>query len=222
MKLYDIPLDAPASWAKTGVPRELKPQRASFMDFDELLAGEGKLSARNKWISRYGFAVPTADVIEELAKARLLELGAGAGWWASLIAAQGGDIVATDKASTEQGNTYGQRISAHYPVEAIDAAEAVLKYPDRDLLMIWPCLGRQWSLDAVRTLATGQSVYIVGEGYGGCTGTDDLWDYLGDNFDKPEYRALPNWVGIHDGVHIYRNKSADRTKALLQKAVRSS
>lgn len=207
MDLYDIPIDAPATWAATGVPADLKPQRATFEEIEHRFPSGGYTKPRDAWITRYGFAVPTAAVIAELASVRLLEIGAGGGWWASLIAGAGGDIVATDEASPDRGNRYGQRIATHHPVERLTAVEAVTKYPDRDLLMIWPCRAKRWSLNAVRELAPGRTVYHVGELGHGCTGTPALAAYLEKNFEGAEYRAIPNWNSINDILTIHRNKA---------------
>ena len=206
MNIYDIPIEEPASWIEKGVPQELKAQTHRFESIEHLFANGGYWRQRDAWISRYSFAIPTAEIIARLAQFKLLELVAGTGWWAALIKAAGGDIIATDKASPLTGSNYPQKIGSYVDLEQIDATSAVAKYPDRDLLIIWPCLNKRWSLNAIRALSPGRTVIHIGEP-GGCTATGAFYEYLANNFDEAETHWLPNWNGIHDHLYIHQNKA---------------
>jgi len=146
--------------------------------------------ARSELCISHAWSVPTREAIERVCEwSPLIEVGAGTGYWASLIAAAGGDIVATDlnppgtyRVDDERGgiplwHSWSEGFFDVAEMNAIDAAE---KYADRALLISWPELGRSWAADAVAAYyeAGGQRVVYVGE-VDGCCGTDELFVMLG-------------------------------------------
>lgn len=53
--------------------------------------------SRYSWIKITSFAIPCQEAIEAIGRAeRVLEIGAGTGFWARLLANRGVDVVATD------------------------------------------------------------------------------------------------------------------------------
>jgi hypothetical protein len=174
----------------------------------------------DEWYARkyatraYAWAVPSPSVIQSIASwGPILEVGAGRGYWAKLIADAGVDIIATDPYSPED---------AFYPIEKLTDVEAVKKYgAGRTLLLIWPPYDMSVAFNALRAFEEvgGRRLIYIGEGVGGCTGDDPFheaaglgtswrhdegdpvadnrgWEVTGTEHD------LPNWDGIHDSVYF--------------------
>lgn len=187
-----------AAWLAGGVPeraelvRRFGLTRWSFwMDF--LL--------RSRVIARFGFAIPCREAIQAaVAAGPLVELGAGTGYWSALIRNAGGDVLACDP---DDGG-YGFAVGSHHPVERCDARDFVRQHPERHALIVWPSYGEDWACQAAESLAVGRTLFLVGEGPGGCTGNDRLFRYLDDAFELVDEIALPVWPGIHDHLTVHR------------------
>jgi hypothetical protein len=181
--------------------------------FDE--AGEvfDNYALRSEHIRRYGFAVITEKVIAELAahlnERPLLEVGAGSGYWAYELARNGVDVIATDPGIGRYGMGWKepgapQRWKHHFcEIEKLTGIEAVAKYPDRQLLFVWPDYSCAWPAETLQAYL-GDLVFYAGEGEGGCTGDDRFHDLLDKDFALIDTIAIPQWSGIHDELHVYR------------------
>ncbi len=169
----------------------------------------GLLSKRDRVISEFGFALPSHEAIEALARlSPLLEIGAGSGYWAALIRRYGGDVVATDLDRT----IYPFRLSRHGPVRRIEGRRAVRLHRDRNVLMVWPCYGRPWAYQVAREMAPGLILALVSEGPGGCVGCDNLFEYLDTNFQGITSITIPVWRGIHDRLTLHRKLATPLTR----------
>lgn len=164
--------------------------------------------SRDTAIREFGFALPCREAVKALKKlSPIVEVGAGSGAWSRLLASSGVDVVATDQ-GFETG--YWFRSGKHFPVARIEASDAIRRYPRRNVLMIWPCYGAEWSANAVRLIRPGQSLALISEGPGGCVGSDSLFDHLDTHFRHIETVRIPCWQGIHDRLEIYRRLAAGR------------
>ena len=167
------------------------------------------LAVRDALQKAYGRALPSDEAIALLVSAApIVEVGAGLGYWASLILAAGGDILATDDYSwhKDSGGPY-DFARRHGTVLRMDAAVAAAMYPDRILLMIWPPYNDPMAVNALRAYA-GRRVAYVGEGDGGCTGDENFHRLLADEWRAVEHIALPQWWGAHDALYIYERRAA--------------
>ena len=190
-------------------------------------------AARDRLVKKYAWAVPNQKALEAIAAhGPIVEVGAGRGYWASLLHDMGVDIVAYDLAPPDIAvnhycvprdgtGEFGDYTVCHHPVTFADELIGA-KHPDRALLLIWPCYDRRWAHDAVRAYheAGGKTVIFVGEGSGGCTADRAFFDYLyhfgvkgeeeeEDRYGCTEYISLPQWSGIHDGLEIHRLRPVD-------------
>lgn len=162
--------------------------------------------SRDTLTRQYGCSVPTGPVIRAIvAQApRIVELGAGSGYWAKLLADEGADVLAFDAVCPGQTNDYfgGQEVGTWHPVNCGDVS--VLKaHRDRALLLCWPPYGDPMALNAVNAW-DGELVIFVGEGYGGCCADDDFFAKMDDEFERVAVLDLPQWDGIHDAVWIWK------------------
>jgi hypothetical protein len=214
-------------------------------DDDPLLAlyhrSRGSSAGRAEAIARYAFAVldpPAADAIVAWAPSGLVEVGAGAGYWARLLAKRGLTVAAYDRdPPPSPANPWFAGVDPWFEVVAGDERKAAA-HPDRCLLLVWPTKNETWAADAVRLFhqAGGQRMVYVGEPVGGRTG-DDLFHALIGGLDRcyrcaydladsmcvcdapqlfqPASRVpIPNWAGFEDSVVLlHRSEPARRRTA---------
>ena len=159
----------------------------------------GGESPRKALVKKYAWAVPEPAAIHVIVgfARKIVEIGAGTGYWASLIAAAGGDIVAYDPQPYENGWCDGYWFDVHVGDE-----KAVLDHQDRALFLCWPPYAEPVAENALK-LYKGNKVIYIGEGHGGCTGTDEFHDALGKDWQLIESVWLPQWEGLHDDVELY-------------------
>jgi hypothetical protein len=179
----------------------------------------------------YAFAIPTDQALAAIARhspGGVVELGAGTGYWASLLAANDVDVVAYDRAPAQSAdNKWFHSSDEWFPVQAADET-VVDRHADRTLLIVWPTRDETWPGDALERFHTagGRTVIYVGDAPGGPTGDDRFHRLLGDldhcvacdygvldrpcvcdvptHWAKVAHVALPHWPGRHDDLLVYR------------------
>ena len=159
--------------------------------------------ARRRLTKKYSFAIPNRRAIDAIVElSPVVELGAGTGYWASLVQQRGGRIDAYDKFT--EGNEYKFE-SRYYPVT--QGAEDVLESygSEHSLLLCWPCYNTIFAFNALRRFG-GNTLIYVGEGYGGCCGDDLFHETLDNCWDLADQVEIPQWPFIHDSFYIYRRK----------------
>ena len=87
-------------------------------------------------------------------------------------------------------------------VEPRTGQEALVKHPDRNLLLCWPEIS-PWPNDTVRSFR-GQYLIYVGEDREGCTGTDEMFDALETLYRPVQTLAIPQFTFNHDTLTVYR------------------
>jgi hypothetical protein len=160
----------------------------------------------------YSWAVPTneaLDAIVEHAGAGVVEIGAGSGYWARLLANLDVDVAAYDvqpwpnphpEQLAWQDGVTPWHVRSWFPVRPGNH-RAVVEHPDRALLMVWPSAA-DWAAEAVEH-HTGETVIVVGEWRGGQTGSDRLFDLL-DGMQLVADVALPCWYGCTDRLRVFQ------------------
>jgi hypothetical protein len=157
---------------------------------------------RRDFVQEFAWAVPSDEAIKAIiGQGPVVEIGAGNGYWASLIAQVGGDIVATDIGSEQFKFT-----KQWHPTEKLGALSAVEKYgANRALLSVWPCYQQHWATEALLAYQ-GDTFIYVGESSWGCTGDAELHAIREDETKWKETLCLrlPQWDGIHDELIVYK------------------
>ena len=82
--------------------------------------------------------------------------------------------------------------------------ESAADYPDRTLLSVWPYMDQMAA--AALTRYQGKHFAYVGEGEGGCTGTDEMFAHLANWWTVVADIWIPQWPGIRDQLTIYERK----------------
>lgn len=202
------PLAGLEEWARTGKP----PPAAFFRSYglSTEVADPDRYAVlrlvRFQVTRTYSFAIPCLEAVQALvALSPLVEIGAGGGYWSAVLKAAGADILATDVVAKGDAG-YGFEAAAWTQIEALAADEAVAAHPDRSVFCCWPTEGAQWALEAAARLEPGRVFAIIGEGEGGCTGTDGLWRFLSDHFDLLEVIQIPQFPKVRDRLEIYRRR----------------
>lgn len=167
--------------------------------------------ARSGYIRKFGFAIPSDAAMEVIAKyAPIVEVGAGSGYWSYEAKRRGIDIVPTDPGTGCYGfddrNHWIKRAACWLDIEPLFGVQAIERYPDRNLLTVWPDHQNDWPCDTLYKF-TGRFVIYVGEGRGGCTGDDAFHDLLNARFEEIQEIDIPQFYGLHDNLTVWeRNK----------------
>lgn len=157
---------------------------------------------RGEACRKYAWAVPTDEALDEIAKyAPIIEVGAGTGYWASLLREKGVDILAYDAfVPGKDRNEYGH---SHTHTEVLKADSTIAwMYPDRALFLCWPPYDDPMATKALKVYR-GSTVIYIGEGRRGCTGDEEFHKTLDLEWEEAERIYLPQWDGIHDYLTIH-------------------
>lgn len=159
--------------------------------------------ARPYLTSQYAWAVPSNEVILYMASisTKIVEMGAGLGYWAGLLKQAGADVTAFDNF---EWSTYWKHSNFFHPVEHGEP-DIVSDYADHALLLVWPPYDNTMAYQTLNHYleSGGKDVFYVGEGEYGCTGCNKFHDLL--NQLEPVHRiTIPQFNGIHDRFWHYR------------------
>lgn len=183
----------------------------------------------------FSWAVPSDDALQLIADASphgVLDVGAGTGFWASLLAARGVDATACDSLPV------GEAFNGHHalpgggmsppfcPVDRCSAATAAAAAGRRTLLLCWPPSetadadappGQQsMAFDALRAFPGTTCVYVGEEpATGACAGPRFGEALAHDGWALVKTLPLPRWPGASDSLFIYQQEATKR----LQEAV---
>jgi hypothetical protein len=178
----------------------------------------GAYDARDRLRARYAYAVPDAAALAALAAlSPLVEIGAGLGYWASLLAARGADIIAYDKQPPGKNDWFDAEAKPYFAVRQGDAAAAAA-HPERTLFVCWPPYSegpaptRPDVAAAALAAYRGTRLAYIGEGRYGCTAGQRFFDALERDWQLVQTIGLPNLPGVSDALFIYRRRSAARPR----------
>lgn len=153
---------------------------------------------REEFVMRYSWSITAPETVSAVATElgrNAVEIGAGNGYWASLLKQLGVNITAYDERPWNPSK---------YPVRKGGPKD--LKYipSTYSLFLCWPPHWNEMGYESLLNFRGDRVVYI-GE-FGECTGTDTLHAKL--LRDYTEVKRLNNitWEGINDRVHIFQRK----------------
>lgn len=161
-------------------------------------------------MSRYGCGILDEAAVETIRSVAgadgIVEVGCGTGYTARVLIDAGIDVVATDLLlpgeDPEQSAWQATAQPPYVDVERLDAEAAVLRYPDRALLLIWPAFDDSFALRALDAY-TGDVVIYVGE-YRGATADAAFHDALDREWVRVIDQPIPTWAGMQDRLYVYR------------------
>ena len=165
---------------------------------DDVLAAERaalQFDRRKAFIASYAWAIPSPEAVERIAEAlrgrKLLEVCAGSGLWAKLLADRGVQVVATDP---------GLPSVRHFAVELLDAETAVGRHPECDaVMMIWPPFKDDCAAKALRAFKGDRVVYIGDSRF---TADQAFHEELAKHWRAIAELRLPSWLGTRDAARV--------------------
>lgn len=175
---------------------------------------DSKWAIREPLCRAFSWAIPSDEVLEWIAMRcpRIVEIGAGRGYWAKLLSDEGADVVAYDisiNGGSMGENGWHQAGADHvptlwFPVQR-GGPEQAAAFPSRTLFLCWPpmttmaaeCLGHY----------SGNEVLYIGEGSGGCTADDDFWSAIMADWEVEHELEIPQWPYIDDYLTLFVRKS---------------
>jgi hypothetical protein len=178
---------------------------------------------RANFCRNYAWAIPdpeTVAFVYQWLAPKTIEMGAGRGYWASVLASMGLDILAFDHSPPDlfpnayfhpEGDENGLQ-DVFYPVQ-IGEAGVVQAFPDRALFLCWPPYDEPMAYDVLRTY-TGQRVVFIGEDEGGCTGDSAFFSLLEEEWHLVAQHLPIQWHGIHDMVRVFERGAVEEDCAI--------
>jgi len=167
--------------------------------------------------SRYAYAIPNENALALVGRyGPLVEVGAGAGYWAALLRERGVDILAYDPAPPGAHFDAGTPRNEHTDMirwtEIVEGnTSAAAEHPERSLFLCWPPYNQPVASKALAAYQ-GDTVVYIGErpAYPGdeacCTGDPAYFAHLERDFELVEEVPLPNWTGVSDTLSVWRRK----------------
>lgn len=188
--------------------RPLTPIRGNYITAS-VKTWNDDLTRRTHFIETFAWAYPTREAISSIVafagNREIVEVGAGYGFWATLLTYAGAKIHATD--SYDWYGDYrpllwrdlGVRVEKRGYATAIRNANAT---GCDALFMCWPPYDHDMAVKALRAFHGNRFIYI-GEGPGGCNATDAFFDLLDNEYKEIATIQIPQFAGIHDRVKLY-------------------
>lgn len=231
---------------------------------------------RHNLVKRYSWAIPSPEtigwIVEKLQGRKVVEIGAGTGYWAWLLLQSGVDVNAYDlkppsggwnpyhceredreyvytqedrdkhradydrwrnladgiTALSEEGDMVpmpaypkykplpekgvrsvltGEPGSEWFPV--VEAGIEALDLPENEgrvLFLSWPPYDDEMGFKCLSAYQ-GDTLILIGEPEGGCTGDDQMFKLLNDEWEHLDTGPLVQWWGIHDYIELYVRRS---------------
>ena len=191
-------------------------------------------SFRKSYIQKYAHAIPTRTALNTIASfAPILEMGAGTGYWASLLRAQGVDVLCYDKNPPGQPGSDSNHFHEGGTcwTEVLQGDDSAIDFhPHHTLLLCWPPPNSDMPVRAL-TLYRGERFIYIGElpededGYlyfthlgkpvrKGITITPQFFTELRRGWDLLERVELPHWEICLDNLYVFKRKLRSHLKKL--------
>lgn len=158
---------------------------------------------RQEFVLKYSWAIPNEAALNTILKygSKIVEIGSGSGYWASLLRKKGANILAVDDQTEEFSQQY-------HPIIKSDGKKYLLSHAEeceaRTLLMIW---SRSNFIDEVieaYNTHQGETIILISELQGGSTGVFNTEKFR--DWKLEESSEIPVWLFKHDSLQVYRRK----------------
>lgn len=141
------------------------------------------------------------NIFKKYADRPIYDVMAGTGYWVSLLNEAGIEAYASDLNITN--NNWGHKYK-HCDIYEADALDVLQRFNyDCDIILSWPGYGDTIGYKIVSSLKPGCKIFFAGEGRGGCTGTDEMYDVLDDCKILDECQ-VKQWPGLNDYFCLYQ------------------
>ncbi|MES2504783.1 MAG: hypothetical protein V4534_07900 [Myxococcota bacterium] len=151
---------------------------------------------------QYAWAIPDIPALRMLQKhSPIIEIGAGAGYWAHLLSEMDVDIVAYDDFS------WTTRRKLWFPVKRMPIMPPFERSEPRTLFLCWPPKKTGMATLTLHNYLVfgGQKVIYVGEySKDAATAEPEFFRLLEKHFELIEELEIPTWPGYHDRLFVYQ------------------
>ena len=194
---------------KETLVQDSNPLLKAFLEArDRGLEASDVVELRDNLVSRYSWAVPTEEALRHVAAlSPIVEMGAGTGYWASLLRKMGASVHAYDRAPpgslkslVSACNPWHVGSKQHMKV-AHGTPETLKDHADKTLLLCWPPRGAM----AFQCLKhwKGERLAYVGE-FSDTTADEEFQEALRKDFALEATVSIPQWPGTNDMLTIWR------------------
>lgn len=157
---------------------------------------------------RFAYAVPNGEALEALAAhGPILEIGAGSGYWASLLRLGGVEVLAYDKYALG-ANAAGVATNEYFNADAKPfthiergSDNVVRKHPGHTLFLCCPPPGEPLALNCLNQFR-GKRVAVIGD-VSYCA-TMEFFQKLHNDWEFEEEVPLPRFPNYDDSLTIFR------------------
>jgi len=171
---------------------------------------------RDIFTKEFGWHFPTYDSLVKIrdyvSGKSVLSIGSGCAFVEFLLQILGVNVTPTDPYLSHCTD----EVTRHTEVEVMTAREAIKSHPGIDIfLFCWPSWNPDpdWTGEAMEMIVSGKNentrVIHIGEGEGGCTGSQKFFDLLNEHFTMEDEVWGKNFYSIHDYVQFWGPKEAD-------------
>lgn len=159
---------------------------------------------RKRLVLTYSFAITCLESINEIKKyAPIIEIGAGNGYWSSVLQKNGCEIIPVDKPG-KYNDYFGKNFPTYCDIRK-DGCGSLKHFPNHNLFLCWPPYDKKMASNALSKFK-GNFVIYIGEGTHGCTGDDKFHDMLIKDWNIKKRIHTPKFEGCYDYLTIYKRK----------------
>lgn len=166
-----------------------------------------RFAVRDRYIQLFGFAIPCAELLDELASprhVRVIEVGAGTGYMTRLMKHRNISVISSDWEWAGQ-NDYGF-LTAQYDPDMVTGTPAkmmVRRFHDATIFCSWPTLNHTWFRQALKAMKVGQQLVVIREA---ATAEDTAWNYLETAFEQTGDVDIPTFEHMNDHAEVHIKK----------------
>lgn len=163
---------------------------------------------RHLWIGAFGFAIPCAELLDELAKhEHVIDVGAGTGYMTKLMRHRGINVIGSDPGL----GGHGFQVGALDPQQVkAGAKDMVSRHPTSAVFCSWPTLKATWFREMLKAMRTGQHLIVIREG---ACAEDTAWEYLDASFTELGTITIPTFEHMHDYAWVGVKRRPPKSEA---------
>jgi hypothetical protein len=176
--------------------------------FINTISNEVPFELGDQFRRKFSYAIPDKNTIEALCyfieEDIILEIGAGRGLWSFLLQEKCKNVIPTDNYIFEVkmlsfDNTFTKIIK-------MDSVQAVKTFIEANILMsIWPLYLDPMLSNAVKEFK-GDKIIFIGESRGGCTGDDEFFEIMMNDWILEKYIKNRVVSYMYDSVFLFKRK----------------
>lgn len=170
------------------------------------------IKAREYAVRHYAFAVPDEQALLLICQyaPKVVELGAGLGYWAWMLTQAGCEVLAYDDFTWPRFFTPDRQLQPDlmfwFPVQRGGVSVLQETPPEYALMLCWPPYNEPMAAQAL-DIYRGDTLIYIGEGAYGATADDRFHEMLESAWTEVGSHRIPQWYGLHDDLRIYKRKS---------------